>query len=262
MVRRLLFTALVVAATACGSDKSQTRSLPTTVPTVATTTITTPAATGTTGGASTTVTAHAAQPASSAFEVPELRGVSGGQAVVVQAAGAGRTTATLAAYERSGDRWRVAFGPWAANVGRAGVAPPGEKREGDGRTPSGRYGFDFMFGVDPDPGVRFAFRRVTGPNIVWDDDPPSPRYNQWVDTNEADAGVNPEPMYVRPQYALGVVIAYNTARTPGIGSAIFLHVSAGRPTAGCVSLPRDQLTRLLLWLDPARSPVVAIGVGA
>ena len=262
MVRRLFLAALVVAATACGSDKSQTRSLPTTVPTVATTTITTAAVTGTTGGASTTVTAHAAQPASSAFDVPELRDVAGWQAIVVRAAGAGRPTAILTAYERRADGWRVAFGPWTADVGRSGIAPPGEKREGDGRTPSGTYGFDFMFGVDPDPGVKFPFRRVTGPNIVWADDPENPRYNTWVDTDEADAGVKPEPMYVRPHYALGAVIAYNSARTPGIGSAIFLHVSAGRPTAGCVSLPRDQLTRLLLWLDPARSPVIAIGVGA
>jgi L,D-peptidoglycan transpeptidase YkuD (ErfK/YbiS/YcfS/YnhG family) len=155
----------------------------------------------------------------------------------------------------------VAFGPWTAYVGRAGIAAVGDKREGDGRTPSGTYGFEFAFGVDPDPGVRLPFRRVTGPNIVWDDDPASPGYNQWVDTNSADAGANPEPMYVRPQYSLGAVIAYNTARTPGLGSAIFLHVSAGRPTAGCVALPAAQLRQLLLWLDPARSPVIAITVG-
>ena len=34
-----------------------------------------------------------------------------------------------------------------------GVAPAGQKREGDGRTPSGVYGFDFMFGVNADPGA-------------------------------------------------------------------------------------------------------------
>ena len=171
-----------------------------------------------------------------------------------------RTSATLTAYERGGDGWRVAHGPWAAYVGRSGIAPVGEKREGDGRTPSGTYAFEFMFGVDPDPGVRLPFRRVTGPNIVWDDDPASPQYNQWVDTNRADAGANPEPMYVRPQYNLGAVIAYNHARTPGLGSAIFLHVSAGRPTAGCVALPSAHLRQLLLWLDPARSPAIAVVV--
>ena len=193
-------------------------------------------------------------------DVAELRGITGGQAIVVRATAPGRTTAALTAYERASGGWRVAHGPWTAYVGRSGIAPFGEKREGDGRTPSGTYGFEFAFGVDPDPGARLPFRRVTGPNIVWDDDPASPRYNEWVDTNSADAGASPEPMYVRPQYTLGAVIAYNTERTPGLGSAIFLHVSAGRPTAGCVALPAAQLRQLLLWLDPARSPVIAIGL--
>jgi len=185
---------------------------------------------------------------------------NGRQVVVVSAVRAGATTATLTAYDGDGDDRRVVFGPWTAYVGRAGIAAVGEKREGDGRTPSGTYAFEFMFGVDPDPGVRLPFRRVTGPNIVWDDDPASPQYNQWVDTDRADAGANPEPMYVRPQYNLGAVIAYNPARTPGLGSAIFLHVSAGRPTAGCVALPSAQLRQLLLWLDPARSPAIAVVV--
>jgi L,D-peptidoglycan transpeptidase YkuD (ErfK/YbiS/YcfS/YnhG family) len=197
---------------------------------------------------------------SSGAEVPELRAITGGQAIVVRATAYGRTSATLTAYDAGGDHRRVVFGPWTAYVGRAGIAAVGEKREGDGRTPAGTYGFEFMFGVDPDPGVRLPFRRVTGPNIVWDDDPASGHYNQWVDTNSADAGASPEAMYVRPQYNLGAVIAYNTARTPGFGSAIFLHVSAGRPTAGCVALPSAQLRQLLLWLDPARSPVIAISV--
>ena len=64
-----------------------------------------------------------------------------------------------------------------------------------------------------------------------------------------------------PAYDHGAVIAYNSARTPGLGSAIFLHVSAGGATAGCVSLPAGQLVEILRWLDPARSPRIAIGVG-
>ena len=47
----------------------------------------------------------------------------------------------------------------------AGFAPPGQKHEGDGRTPSGSFGFDFFFGVLGDPGVQFPFRPVTGRNI-------------------------------------------------------------------------------------------------
>ena len=65
-------------------------------------------------------------------------------------------------------------------------------------------------------------------------------------------------MYVSA-YGWGAVIAYNTARTPGLGSAIFLHLATAASTAGCVALPRDQLLSLLRWLDPARQPRIAIG---
>ncbi len=57
------------------------------------------------------------------------------------------------------------------------------------------------------------------------------------------------------------MIAYNTARTPGLGSAIFLHVNIGSATAGCVSLPLGQLLDVLRWLDPARAPRIDMGVG-
>ena len=181
-----------------------------------------------------------------------------GEAIVVTAHGAGATTARLAAYERQGDGWRVVTGPIAARVGARGVAPPGAKREGDGRTPAGTFGFDFAFGRAEDPGTRLPYRRIT-PSIVWDDDPASPRYNTWVDSSAADAGARPEPMDVAA-YDLGAVIAYNTARAPGAGSAIFLHITTGRATAGCVALAADELRRLVLWLDPARAPVIVIRV--
>jgi L,D-peptidoglycan transpeptidase YkuD (ErfK/YbiS/YcfS/YnhG family) len=160
-----------------------------------------------------------------------------------------------------GEGWQVAFGPWAAHLGYNGLAPPGQKTEGDGRTPSGAYGLGFFFGVQPDPGVRFPYRRVTGPSIVWDDDPASPLYDQWVDSSQQDPGASPEPMYQPGAYAYGAVIAYNTERTPGLGSAIFLHVSTGGSTAGCVSLPADELLDVLRWLDPAEAPRIVLRVG-
>ena len=178
-----------------------------------------------------------------------------GQAVLVTADGYRATAATLSTWQRTADGgWDKVHGPWTALVGYAGLAPPGEKREGDGRTPSGTYGFEFAFGIEPDPGVALPYRRVTGPSIVWDDVPTSPTYNQWV-----DGGVG-EAMYQTPVYDYAAVIAYNTARTPGLGSAIFLHVSRGNPTAGCVSLPVERLLEVLRWLDPARAPVIVMGV--
>jgi L,D-peptidoglycan transpeptidase YkuD (ErfK/YbiS/YcfS/YnhG family) len=110
--------------------------------------------------------------------------------------------------------------------------------------------------------VQFPFRSITGRNIVWDDDPSSPLYNQWVDTTAANPGAAPEPMDVSA-YDYGAVIAYNMSPTvPGAGSAIFLHVSDGTPTVGCVSLPTSELVAVLRWLSPAAQPRIIMGTAA
>jgi L,D-peptidoglycan transpeptidase YkuD (ErfK/YbiS/YcfS/YnhG family) len=44
----------------------------------------------------------------------------------------------------------------------------------------------------------------------------------------------------------------------GRGSAIFLHVSTGHPTAGCISLPEAELIHVLRWLRPAAKPLIQI----
>jgi L,D-peptidoglycan transpeptidase YkuD (ErfK/YbiS/YcfS/YnhG family) len=179
--------------------------------------------------------------------------------ITVTAASYSATYAVFTAYAANpGGGWRTVFGPWTARVGSAGLAPPGQKREGDGRTPSGTYGLGFFFGVEPNPGVAFLYRQ-SRPYDVWDDDPSSPRYNEWVDDRYADPGANPEPMFVSG-YDYGAVIAYNTARTPGLGSAIFLHVNIGRATAGCVTLPTDELLKVLRWLRPSESPRIVLAV--
>ena len=201
-------------------------------------------------------------PAAPPLLVTRLSGVgNAGQVIAVSASGYGTTTATFTAYQRTSSGWQQVFGPWTADIGRNGFAPPGQKREGDGRTPSGSYGFSFFFGVDADPGVRFPFRPIPGPWIVWDDDPSSANYNEWIDDRVGPAGANPEPMDVSA-YAYGAVIDYNASRAPGLGSAIFMHVSSGSSTAGCVALPTSELLSVLRWLDPSRAPRIIMGTGA
>jgi L,D-peptidoglycan transpeptidase YkuD (ErfK/YbiS/YcfS/YnhG family) len=209
----------------------------------------------------TTTPVHQAPVPPASLLVTRLVGVgSASQLVAVQASGYGQNVATVTAFERGPGGWRQELGPWQAYIGHRGFAPPGQKREGDGRTPSGSFGFGFFFGVLADPGVAFPYRRVTGPDIVWDDDPASPRYNQWVDTTAANPGSAPEPMDRSPVYDYGAVIAYNSAPTvPGAGSAIFLHASGGDATTGCVSLPSAELLTVLRWLSPAAQPRIIMG---
>jgi L,D-peptidoglycan transpeptidase YkuD (ErfK/YbiS/YcfS/YnhG family) len=139
------------------------------------------------------------------------------------------------------------------------VAPPGAKREGDGRTPSGTFGFSFFFGVLPNRGFAFPFRHAYQYDY-WDDDPASPLYNEWVDARTQDSGARPEPMHQVPAYDYAAVITYNADRTPGLGSAIFLHVGTGSATLGCVSLPQWRLLKILLWLRPGERPRITIAV--
>jgi L,D-peptidoglycan transpeptidase YkuD (ErfK/YbiS/YcfS/YnhG family) len=182
------------------------------------------------------------------------------QRITVTASSYGTTYATVRVYQLSGSsntKWVQVMGPWTARVGRNGVAKPGAKREGDGKTPSGTYGFSFFFGVDASPGVHFSYRHAYTYDY-WDDDPASPRYNEWVDTRTQNAGRAPEPLHNVPAYNYAAVIAYNTARTPGLGSAIFLHVGTGGPTAGCVSLPTADLLKVLRWLNPNDHPTITI----
>ncbi len=202
------------------------------------------------------------EPGSAAPAVSAVSAATGGprQRITVSASSYGTSYATLRAYQLSGStstHWVEVFGPWTARAGYNGVARPGTKREGDGKTPSGTYGFSFFFGVLASPGVWFPYRHAYSYDY-WDDDPGSARYNEWVDTRSASAGRAPERLHVTPAYDYAAVIAYNTARTPGLGSAIFLHVGTGGATAGCVSLPRAELVKILRWLKPAAHPTITI----
>jgi len=192
--------------------------------------------------------------------MPDLRGVGDAQQVLeVAASRYGTSYATLTAYSKRSAGWVRVFGPWTARIGRNGFAPSGKKREGDGRTPTGSYGFSFFFGVDPRPsGIHYSWRHAYTYD-VWDDDSSSSRYNLWTDRRRYYPGRDPEPMHVSPSYNYGAVIFYNTSRTPGLGSAIFFHVSHGSATAGCVAIPQSELLRVLRWLNPTRHPRIIMG---
>jgi L,D-peptidoglycan transpeptidase YkuD (ErfK/YbiS/YcfS/YnhG family) len=247
-----------VTATGSSAPLFQVPPLPTPTPS-ATSPVPTPAATKVAPKAAPkTVT-----PPSADEYVSHLIGVgSAKQVISVTATGYGTSLATFQAFTKTPSGWVRTFGPWTSHVGRKGFAPPGQKRQGDLRTPTGAYGFTYMFGVNANPGVKYSYRVIDSSAIVWNNDENSANYNQWVDTRTgADAGTSPEPMYNIPPYYYGAVIAYNMPPLPGIGSAIFLHQNSksNGSTAGCVSLPQAQLLQVLRWMDPAAAPVIVMG---
>ncbi len=181
------------------------------------------------------------------------------QLITVGAKSYNTSYAKLTAFNWTGTRWARVYGAYTARIGYYGMAKPGAYIEGHALTPQGSYGFEFFFGVYANPGVSFPYRHAYRYD-VWDDDSNSTLYNEWVDERYNYPGVNPEPLHNVPSYDYAAVIAYNTARIPGKGSAIFLHVGDGSATAGCVSLPTAELLNILLWMRPARHPVIAMKV--
>ena len=199
-----------------------------------------------------------APPASAGPQPTRLKSVwDARQLVVVTNRSWTSTYATLETFERRADgSWRRVHGPWTARVGRNGFGSP--KREGDGQTPVGSFRVPSMFGVRANPGVRHPWLKVDGYD-VWVDDSRSALYNTRQRKPANGRWTSAESLYQPTTYAYAAVIGYNTAREPGRGSAIFLHVSAGRATAGCVSLPSERLLAVLRWLDPAKKPRVIMG---
>jgi L,D-peptidoglycan transpeptidase YkuD (ErfK/YbiS/YcfS/YnhG family) len=184
---------------------------------------------------------------------PDLPGVE--QAVVVTASG------RLAAFERGCEPecspWRTVIGPVLAQVGRNGVVPAERRRQGTGTTPAGTFRITAAFGRAPDPGTAMPYRRIDRDD-TWMYDPRRPgTYNRIVNGGR---GVGERLWDYRVRYRYALVVDYNLPPRPDVrrGGGIFLHVSIGRPTSGCVAVPRHTMRELLRWLDPAADPHIVI----
>jgi len=162
------------------------------------------------------------------------------------------------AMERTGSGWSRAMGPFDAAIGRNGFAPYGEKREGDGQTPSGLYRLGTAFGYAESAATKMPYRQSL-PDDVWIDDPDAPDYNRLVRQSQTRASSYEKMKRGDNLYQYGMVIEYNTDPViKGHGSAIFLHIWAGpkSTTAGCVAVSKDHLLKILNWLDPAAKPAI------
>jgi L,D-peptidoglycan transpeptidase YkuD (ErfK/YbiS/YcfS/YnhG family) len=185
------------------------------------------------------------------------------QALLVSVEREGSPDARAVLFEKEAGEWVRVLGPMRAVGGRSGFAPEGLKREGDGRTPTGVYPLDLVFGYGPSAPTRMAYRQATVDDI-WVDDATSPDYNRWVRRGATAAGSFEEMRRPDDLYAYGIVVEYNTNPVvPGHGSAIFVHIWKGEgvATSGCVAMAEEDLLAVIGRLDPALRPVIAIGVG-
>lgn len=163
-------------------------------------------------------------------------------------------------YERRGESWHHA-GVAIGICGKNGFAKPGEKVEGDGKSPSGTFAIGPAFGAPASCETKLEYRQMFE-NDYWIDDPESPKYNQLV-TGEKPKVSHEEMLRKDTLYKYGAVIRYNMDPVvPGKGSAIFLHVwePGKNSTAGCIALTEPALKPLLEWLDARKNPRILMNV--
>ncbi len=138
-------------------------------------------------------------------------------------------------------------------IGKGGVLPHGDKREGDGATPLGTWGLRAALlrpdRVDPILAPTLPWRWIRQAD-GWSDDVADPAYNRAIMLPHA---LSHERLWREDQaYDVIVVLAHNDAPpVPGMGSAIFFHQwvedanGAPKATEGCVAVSPEAMRNIL-----------------
>jgi len=204
------------------------------------------------------------------------------QVIVVTGRSRKSSYATVHIYQRGSDGvWRSASPAMSARNGYAGWQWPSKRVQDTGTTPIGTFRITEAFGVSADPGARLPYRRVDK-NDYWVGDrrdpktynmyePAATRHRTWRISQAERLAAYPK------QYAYAAVIDFNRPSKASIrwdaeleeyvtgkpavagrGSAVFLHVKGAGSTAGCVSVSKSNMVKILRWLDPADRPRIVM----
>lgn len=187
--------------------------------------------------------------------------ITGNQLLVALAESRDSSMVKIYAFERTVLGWELRTGPLAGVTGRNGFAPAGDKREGDGRAPTGLFALESAFGYAASITSSMPYQQATE-NDLWVDDLLSPDYNTWVKRGQTSATSFEVMKLADNRYRHGLITGYN--RKPvvkGYGSGIFVHawLEAGYTTSGCVAFDETELIKLLAWLDPLQQPQILMG---
>lgn len=141
-------------------------------------------------------------------------------------------------------------------VGKGGVVPKYLKKEGDKKTPSGRYKINKIF-IKKKPTLTNKIKTFSNKktfyfdnNYIWCDDITSNFYNKCIKRKfNQNLNFRFEELF-RDDNVYDYFIDLNYNRKPiikGKGSAIFIHSSFDdlRPTNGCIALSKKNLKFLI-----------------
>lgn len=139
-------------------------------------------------------------------------------------------------------------------LGRSGVVPAADKREGDGASPAGVWPIRrVLYRPDKSPAPQTALPvAAIAPDDGWCDAAGDPAYNRPV---KLPYPASAERMWRTEDEAYDVVVVLGHNDEPvvdGAGSAIFLHLRKPgyTPTEGCVAVAPEDMRSLLETAKP------------
>ena len=147
-------------------------------------------------------------------------------------------------------RFDIAGRTVRAALGRGGVKPAADKREGDGATPAGVWPIRYVLHRGEAPATALETRPI-GEHDGWCDDPADAAYNRPVPLPypaSCERLWRDDHLYDRV-----VVLGHNDdPPVTDAGSAIFLHLARQdyAPTEGCVAISAADMEALLELARP------------
>jgi L,D-peptidoglycan transpeptidase YkuD (ErfK/YbiS/YcfS/YnhG family) len=199
------------------------------------------------------------------------------QVILVTASSWNAPTGTLLMFNKTSSGWKAENLVIPVSLGKNGMAwgkglhltqsNEISKKEGDGKAPAGIFEIGTFFGyVDILPvDIQFPYRQTTKRDYFVDATN-SVDYNTWQTIPDTVLN-NPKnywSSYERMKrsdhlYELGFIINHNVNPImKGAGSAIFFHVwrSPNSPTLGCTASSRENLLKIMKWINPKMNPLV------
>jgi D-alanyl-D-alanine dipeptidase len=168
-------------------------------------------------------------------------------------------------WKRSGSKFSVVLGKHGLGHG-PGLVPiraVPNKIEGDDRAPAGIFALASAFGNASSRSadwIKLPYSPLSK-DTEGIDDPKSRYYNKLVDRSkvkQVDWQSSEQMRRNDVLYRWGIMVSYNPANVPGLGSCIFMHIwkNSSTATSGCTAMAEPNLVRLLHWLDPGEHPIL------
>lgn len=202
------------------------------------------------------------------------------QVVLVQANNWNATKGTLRAFAKVKGSWVEIQKRVPVDLGYGGLVQGNKRKQGTGKTPTGTYAITSGFGRKADPGTKLDYIKIDR-NDAWTYNPRVPStYNIFQTANRSwkSYGNYVESLYsYGKQYNYVAIMDFNLPRgkitkgAQGIyrtdkpantqrGGGIFLHVSNGDETAGCIAVSEGVMRDLMTWFNPKKNPVIVVEV--